>query len=204
VDELIGLAAYVQLAQLNRFMREGPVISGAMLVVDPVRAAELYDRLKHTPVVAGVAVRTATLQSFNDTLARSMRISNRVLLTFACVIAIAVIYNGLRVALSERGRELASLRVLGFTRGEVAMVLLGEQALLTLAGLPLGSALGYGLCALITHAYDTDLYRLPLVLSAASFFFACTVVVLAALAAALVVRRRIDRLDLVAVLKTRE
>ncbi|HWA40583.1 MAG TPA: ABC transporter permease, partial [Gemmatimonadales bacterium] len=151
-----------------------------------------------------VSVRAATLQSFNDTLAGSMRISTRVMITFACVIAVAVIYNGSRVTLSERGRELASLRVLGFTRREVAMVLFGEQGLLTLAALPIGSALGYGLCALIPRAYDTDLYRLPLVLSGRSYAFACGVVVASALATALVVRRRLDRLDLVGVLKTRE
>jgi putative ABC transport system permease protein len=204
VDELIGLGAYLRLEQLNALMEEGPTISGALLQVDPALAAGLYQRLKRIPAVSGVAVRAATLQSFNDTLAGSMRISTRITLTFACIIAIAVIYNGSRVTLSERGRELASLRVLGFTRGEVAMVLFGEQGLLTLAALPIGSALGYALCALIPRAYDTDLYRLPLVLNGRSYFFACAVVLLAALATALLVRRRIDRLDLVGVLKTRE
>lgn len=196
--------AYLQLPVLNTLMEEGPTISGAMLKVDADSAAEVYDRLKRLPAVANVSVRAATLQSFYDTLAGSMQISTRIILTFACVIAIAVIYNGSRVTLSERARELASLRVLGFTRGEVALVLFGEQGLLTLAALPLGSAIGYALCALIPAAYNTDLYRLPLVLSDRSFFFACAVVLLTALAVALLIRRRIDRLDLVGVLKTRE
>jgi putative ABC transport system permease protein len=204
VDELIGLGAYLRLPVLNALMEEGPTISGAMLKVDPDSAAELYDRLKQLPAVANVSVRAATLESFYDTLAGSMQISTRIMLAFACVIAIAVIYNGSRVTLSERARELASLRVLGFTRGEVALVLFGEQGLLTLAALPIGSAIGYGLCALIPAAYNTDLYRLPLVLSGRSFFFATAVVLLTAVATALLVRRRIDRLDLVGVLKTRE
>jgi putative ABC transport system permease protein len=204
VDELIGLGAYLQLPALNALLQEGPTISGAMLTVDSRSAGDLYQRLKQLPAVANVSVRSATLQSFNDTLAGSMRISTRITLTFACIIAMAVIYNGSRVTLSERARELASLRVLGFTRGEVALVLFGEQGLLTLAALPIGCALGYGLCALIPRAYNTDLYRLPLVLSGRSFFFACAVVVLTALTVALLIRRRIDRLDLVGVLKTRE
>lgn len=204
VDELIGLGAYMRLPALNALMEEGPTISGALLKVDGLRAEALYRRLKALPAVSGVSVRSAMLQSFNDTLAGSMRKSTQVMLAFALTIAVAVIYNGSRVTLSERARELASLRVLGFTRGEVALVLFGEQGILTLLALPIGSAMGYTLCSLITKAYDTDTYRLPLVLSGRSFVFASGVVVLAALATALLVRRRIDRLDLVGVLKTRE
>ncbi|MFN8651380.1 MAG: FtsX-like permease family protein [Gemmatimonadales bacterium] len=204
VDELIGLGAYLRLPALNALMEEGPTISGALLSVDEAREAALYQRLKALPAVAGVSSRAATLESFNETLAGSMRISTRITLTFACIIAIAVIYNGMRVTLSERARELASLRVLGFTRGEVALVLFGEQGILTLVALPIGSAMGYLLCSLITRAYDTDTYRLPLVLSGRSFLFACGVVVVAALATTLLVRRRVNRLDLVGVLKTRE
>lgn len=204
VDELIGLGAYLRLDVLNRMLQEGTTISGAMLAVDPAVADSLYTTLKRVPAVAAVQVRQATLQSFTDTLAGSMRISNWVMLVFACVIAVAVVYNGSRVALSERGRELASLRVLGFTRGEVALVLFGEQGALTLLALPLGAVLGYWICWLLPRAYDTDTYRLPLVLTRQTYLIAMGVVIAAALATAVVVRRRLDRLDLVAVLKTRE
>lgn len=204
VDELIGLGAYLKLESLNQILHEGPTISGAMLMVDARDADALYRTLKRVPAVAAVQVRAATLQSFNQTLAGSMNISTWVMLIFACVIAMAVVYNGSRVALSERGRELASLRVLGFTRAEVALVLFGEQGVLTLLALPLGALLGYGLCALLPHAYDTELFRLPLVLTGTTFVVAAAVVLVAALATTLLVRRRVDRLDLVAVLKTRE
>ncbi len=204
VDELIGLGAYMRLDVLNQIMQEGPTISGAMLAVDPAVADSLYTMLKRVPAVAGVQVRQATLQSFNETLAGSMRISNWVMLVFACVIAAAVIYNGSRVALSERGRELASLRVLGFTRAEVALVLFGEQGVITLLALPLGALLGYGLCSLLPHAYDTDTFRLPIILTRQTYLIAMAVVVGAALVTAFAVRRRLNRLDLVAVLKTRE
>jgi putative ABC transport system permease protein len=144
------------------------------------------------------------LRSFEETLARSFAIFTTVLIGFASVIACAVVYNAARIALSERGRELASLRVLGFTRGEVGTLLLGEQALLTLLALPLGFVIGRGFCTALASAYQWELFRIPLVISARSHAFAVLVVILAALASSAIVRRRLDRLDLVAVLKTRE
>ena len=133
-----------------------------------------------------------------------MGIFTTVLVVFACVIAVAMVYNAARIALSERGRELASLRVLGFTRGEVALMLLGEQAFLTLAAIPLGFLIGYQVCAALARQYQWELFRLPLFISGRSYAFAALVVVLAALCSGVIVRRRLDRLDLVAVLKARE
>jgi putative ABC transport system permease protein len=204
VDELVGANAYMSLAALSRLMREGRSISGAYLMVDQARAAALYGMLKRTPAVAGVAVRESLLQSVRDILDRSILVSSLVNIAFACVIAFGMIYNGTRIALSERGNELASLRVLGFTRREVTTALLGEQAILTLAAVPLGYAIGYGICWLLSRALDTELYRIPLVLAPSTFALAFLVVVAAALASGLLVARRIAQLDLIAVLKTRE
>jgi putative ABC transport system permease protein len=204
VDELVGLSAYMDVRALNRLMREGGSVSGAFLSVDARQAPQLYSELKQMPAVGGVAIRTVALQSFEDTLARSMGIFTTVLVLFACVIAVAMVYNAARIALSERGRELASLRVLGFTRGEVAVLLLGEQALLTLLAIPLGSLIGYEICALLARQYQWELFRLPLVVRGDNYAFAFLVVMAAALLSGLVVRRRLDRLDLVEVLKTRE
>jgi putative ABC transport system permease protein len=122
----------------------------------------------------------------------------------ACTIAFGLVYNGARIALSERGRELASLRVLGFTRREIATMLLGEQALLTLLALPLGFGIGLGLCALIIRAVDTELIRLPLVISGRTLLYSGGIILAAATASALLVRRRLERLNLIEVLKTRE
>ncbi|MGE3542263.1 MAG: ABC transporter permease, partial [Candidatus Tectimicrobiota bacterium] len=123
---------------------------------------------------------------------------------FACLITFSVVYNAARIALSERGRELASLRVMGFTRTEIAVILLGEQAILTAAAIPVGFLLGYWVCSLMPLAYDSELYRMPVIVSRATYAFALLTVVLAALASGLIVRRRLDHLDLIAVLKTRE
>ena len=204
VDEMIGLSAYMDISSLNRMMREGSSISGAYLSVDSKKLPALYSQLKRTPAVASVAVREAMLESFYRTIAESLRISTTALNLFACLIAVGMVYNGARVALSERGHELASLRVLGFNQREIGFMLLGEQALLALASIPLGFAIGYGFCALLTSAMQTELYRMPLVINARTYAISVLIVGLAALATGILLYRRLSHLDLVAVLKTRE
>jgi putative ABC transport system permease protein len=185
-------------------MGEGGRLSGAHLAVDSRASPELYSLLKRTPAISGVAVREIMIESFLNTVAESLLVSMTAVIIFACVIAVAMVYNGARIALSERGRELASLRVLGFTRREVAVMLLGEQAVLTLVAFPPGLAMGLGICALLVRALDTELYRFPMVYGRATFIFPIIVVLAAGLFSGLLVYLRIRRMDLVAVLKTRE
>jgi putative ABC transport system permease protein len=204
VNEMIGLSAYMGISALNRMMREGPSVSGAYLSVDSEKLPMLYSQLKRTPAVAGVAVREAMLESFYRTIAESLRISTTALNLFACLIAVGMVYNGARVALSERGHELASLRVLGFNQREISFMLLGEQALLVSASIPLGFLVGYGFCALLTTAMQTELYRMPLVVNAKTFAVSVLIVALASVGTGALLYRRLSGLDLVAVLKTRE
>lgn len=202
VDEPIGTLAYMDGDGLHRLLREGRTISGAALSVDPRGLPKLYDVLKHMPAVAGVTLRGPTVTSFDETLARSHGMITTYIVGFAVLIAFGVVYNTARIALSERARELASLRVLGFTRAETSSILLDEQAVLALAALPLGFVWGYGGAALLVLAFDTELYRLPFVLHLGTYTYAVIVILIAAVVSALIVRRRVDRLDLVAVLKT--
>jgi putative ABC transport system permease protein len=206
VDELIGIAAYMDIHSLNRLMLEGSVISGTYLAVDPMQAGDLYRSLKRMPAIAGVGLRQAALSGFQNTIAESMRVFNTVLGSFACIIAFGVVYNVARIALSERGRELASLRIMGFSRAEIAMLLLAEQAVLVILALPIGILLGWGFAALMPYAfaYTSELYRLPVVINPATFAMACMVVIAAAIISGLVVRQRLHHMDLIAVLKTRE
>ncbi|MUG93625.1 FtsX-like permease family protein [Scytonema sp. UIC 10036] len=204
VDELIGVAAYMDIRALNRLMREGGTISGAYLAVDSLQMDKLYGLLKRTPAVTGVSVREMAIARFQETIAGTLSIFTTVLVIFACAIAFGVVYNAARIALSERSRELATLRVLGFTQAEVAVILLGEQAVLTLAAIPLGFALGFGFCALMSFAYNSELYRFPLIVTKATFAFAFVVVASAAVISGLIVHRQLTHLDLIAVLKTRE
>lgn len=203
-DELVGVGAYMDEAALGGLLREQGSVSGAYLRVDPEESARLYALLKRTPAVRGVAIRDAVVESVQDILDRSIEVTMTINALFACVIAFGVVYNGARIALSERGNELASLRVLGFTRREVAFLLLGEQAVITLVAIPLGFALGVGVCWLLAVRMSTELYRIPVVFTDQTFAFALAVVAAAALVSGAIVARRLDRLDLIAVLKTRE
>ncbi|MBX7222720.1 MAG: ABC transporter permease [Blastocatellia bacterium] len=204
VDELMGLSAYMEMQFLMTMLAEDRTVSGAYLKIDPVQANVLYARLKRMPAVSGVSIRAGEIRSIEETIEQSMAVSNSMLIFFAGVIAFGIVYNGARIALSERGRELASLRVLGFTQAEVGVMLLGEQAILTLLGLPVGCALGLGVCWWIPSRLNTELYRMPFVFNATSYLWAFAVVAAAAFLSGLVVRRRMRNLDLIAVLKTRE
>ena len=204
VDDILGLSVYMDLGALHRLMREGEVRSGALLLIDPAQETALARELKSLPVVAGAAFKRAVLASFRDTMAANMNLTIFINLLFAGVIAFGVVYNAARVSLSERSRELASLRVLGFTRGEISLILLGELALLTLAALPVGAILGYGLAMAIVQTVQSEVYRFPLYVTRQAIAWSFLGIVAAAFISALVVRRRLDTLDLVAVLKVRE
>jgi putative ABC transport system permease protein len=204
VEELLGLGTYMEISALHRIMDEESTISGAFLQVDGGDVSRLYSDLKRTPGVSGVGLPKVALESFNDTIAKTIGTSTAFMIAFACVIAFGVVYNGTRIALAERGRELASLRVLGFTRQEVAKMLLGEQAVLTATAVPMGFVFGFGACLLITKVIDTEIVRLPLVISARTFFLSAAIVCIAAIASGYLVSLRIKSMDLISVLKTRE
>jgi putative ABC transport system permease protein len=203
-DDYVGVSAYMALDALHRLLHEGATLSGAHLQVDPANCDVLYRRLKLTPRVAGVSITEAARASFERTMAESMALMTAMNLLFAGIIAFGVVYNAARISLSERSRELASLRVLGFTIAEVSLILLGELAVLTFAGIPPGLALGYGLGRLIVASVESELYRFPLVVTPQALAWTALAVLAAATVSGLVVRRRLDRLDLVSVLKQRE
>ncbi len=204
VDEHLGLAAYMDAAAVNRLMREAGTLSGAYLLVDPVQERALHRRLKAIPSVAGVALTRAALETFRKQMDETVGIFVGFNILFASTIAFGVVYNAARISLSERSRDLASLRVLGFTRAEISSILLGELALLTLAGVPLGLVMGAGMARLLMRTFDTELYRFPVVIEADTYAIAATVTLGAALVSGLLVRRKLDHLDLVQVLKSRE
>jgi putative ABC transport system permease protein len=204
VEEYMGTSAYMEIDAVRRMAGEGGTLSGAFLTVDPARTDELYRELKDVPAVAGVGLKRTAIESFDKTLAETFYVMIFFNLMFSGVIAGGVVYNAARVSLSERSRELASLRVLGFTRGEISFILLGELAVVTLAAIPIDMLAGYVFAGLLVAAFNTELYRFPLVVTTGTFAFAAASVVVAAVLSGLAVRRRLDHLDLVAVLKTRE
>lgn len=204
VDELLGLSVYMDRDALSRLLKEGPSLSGAFLAVDSLRLPDLHRRLKRTPSVAGVSLTSVALKSFEDTMAANMSLMLWMNVCFAGIIAFGVVYNAARISLSERSHELATLRVLGFERGEISLILLGELALVTLLAVPVGGALGSGLTGLILSSLESEVYRLPIVMTPQAMARAALVTVAAATFSGFIVRRKLDRLDLIAVLKTRE
>jgi putative ABC transport system permease protein len=204
VDEMLGLGAYMDANALTRALNEDATSSGAYLRIEADAAPAVYARLKQMPAVGGVVVRSAVQASVRETMDRSFLFFAAVQTLFASVIVAGMVYNSARIALAERGNELASLGVLGFTQREIGVMLLGEQALLTGVAIPTGLAVGYGLAALLVPVFDREMFRLPLVVGPSTYGYATAAALAAFVLSSLIVARRIRELDLVAVLKTRE
>jgi putative ABC transport system permease protein len=204
ISEFVGVNAYMRLDSLNRLLREGPAVTGAYLAADADQQAAIYSRLQQMPAVAGTTSRRRVLQAFYDVLAEQTLLFSFINTLLAAFIAIGVIYNTARITLSERSRELASLRVLGYTQGEVSYILLGELAVLVFAGIPAGLAIGYALAGMLALLAQSELFRVPFVVGPGTYAFAALVVLAAGAVSALIVRHRVNHFDLVEVLKARE
>ncbi len=204
LDDVQGLNAYISLDELNRAMMQGPRASGVLLTVDPAKRTEVYHALKQIPKLAGVTVKDNAIESFKNTLAKNLGEMKKINLFFAIVIAVGVVYNGAQISLSERSRELATLRVIGFTRGEISAILLGELGTMTLIAIPFGIIMGYWFSAFLALFMDQEVFRFPLIIERSTFGMAVSVVLAASVVSGLIVRRELDHLDLIAVLKSRE
>ncbi len=204
VDEALGMASYMEIDTLNRLTGEGAVVSAAAIYVEPTALPALSRRFKDLPVIESVAAKAYTLNSFLDKIAGLVLFSAGILTAFGVIIAVGVVYNSARIGLQERAWELASLRVLGFTRAEVARILFGEFMLEIAIGAPIGLVLSQGIIGLIARFHSNESFQIPAVIGSRTYAAALVVVVAAAAASAYIVRRRIDRLDLVAALKTRD
>jgi putative ABC transport system permease protein len=204
IETQIALPAYMEIGALNRLLEVRPTVEYVNLLVDRNAEPALFAELKGLPKVSAIMLREAAIDSFYSTMAEHLLIYIGIFTTFAAALAFGVAYNSARIALSERGRELATLRVLGFTRGEVSYVLLGELAVLVLLALPLGCWAGWALSSIMSQAFETELYRVPLLIRPSTYGYAVLIAVSAVAVSAAIVRRRVDRLDMIRVLKTRE
>jgi putative ABC transport system permease protein len=204
VESYVGLVAYMRLDELDHLAGDGARLTGVRISVDRTRLDALYRKLKAIPAIGAVALQGVSRDNFRKTIAENITIMTTVYTILAVIITFGLIYNSARIQLSERARELASLRVLGFTRAEVSSVLLIELAVIIAFAQPLGWLFGWLFSWSVVEGFDSDLFRIPFVINVSTFAVASLVVIVAAALSALVVRRRVDRLDLVRVLKTRE
>jgi putative ABC transport system permease protein len=204
VDTYIAMPSFIRLDRLNALLKEPPSIEYVSLLTDRLLEPALYRELKDLPIVSAVMLRQAAIDSFYDTVVEHLMVFITMFSALACVLGFGVAYNSARIALSERGRELATLRVLGFTRGEISYILLAEVGLLIVLALPMGALLGRGLAELMVATFSTELFRVPLTIDTSTYGLSAAIAVAATLASAAIVRHRLDRLDLIEVLKTRE
>ncbi|MCX8107736.1 MAG: ABC transporter permease, partial [Verrucomicrobiae bacterium] len=203
-EDFAGVAAYMELGALNRLLLEGDVVNGATFTIDRARWSEFLRSLKEVPRVSWVAVKNSLRESFRRTTAKSISLIQRIYMAFAIVVAFGVVYNNARISLAERARELATLRVVGFSRSEVGTILITELVLLALPAVPIGLMAGTFFSRLIVGMVNTETVRLPLILTVHNYAFACAVVAAGSLASALIVLRKLKHLDLLSALKAPE
>jgi putative ABC transport system permease protein len=204
VNDLFAMMGYMDIRALNRLMREADSISAVNVRLDRGKQDALFVRVKSMPAVATLSIKENSLASFRETSARNVLVFTSIFTVFAATIAVGVVYNSARVSLAERAWELASLRILGFSRGEVSTFLLGELAIEVSLGILIGLWLGVRLAAILTDLMHSDTFRIPIVIAPKTYVIAILTTMVSGVLSALIVRRRIDRLDLVAVLKMRE
>ena len=204
VEDYFGIRAMMDAGALQRLMREGPAANSVHVSVDTSLLDSFYAKIKTMPVISGLALQRVSLENFREAVALLITTMASIYAELAAIIAFGVVYNNARISLSESARDLASLRVIGFTRAEVLQILLLELALLTLIAQPAGWAFGYGLAWIMKTRLAGELMRVRLVVEPFTYALASMTVILAALFSALVVRSRVYALDLVSVLKTRD
>ncbi len=208
VTELVelhfGLGAYMDFEAMNTLFRQAPRVSTVNITLDSDELEALHTVIKDTPQITGLVEMNENRRSFQDTIEENIVVMNTIYIGIAVLITVGVTYNAARIQLSERARELASLRILGFGRGDVSYILVGEMMLIAMIAQPFGWAIGAYIAYLMSSNFTSDLYEIPLVLKTATFTIASLVVLASALGSVLIVWRRLDRLDLVSVMKTRE
>lgn len=204
VTDFAGVAAYMDISALRRLMQEGDTVNGAYLALDHQRWDEFMRELKDTPRAAIVMVKRDQLAAFRETTGKSIGIIRTLYFVLATIVAFGVVYNSARIALSERSRELATLRVVGFRLAEVRGVLVGELAILVLVALPFGLLFGRGLALFIMSSFSTETVRLPIVIQSSTYSIAILVVLTASVLSFTLVSRMLGKLDMVGVLKARD
>jgi putative ABC transport system permease protein len=203
-EDFAGIAAYMDLHALNRLLGEGDIITGASFTIDALQWREFLRALKAIPRVSWVAVKETLRENFRATTAASINVIQTIYLVFAVIVAFGVVYNNARISLAERARELATLRVIGFSRREVGTVLVTELVILALIAVPLGLLIGTGFASAILRQVNTETVRLPLILEPSNYAFAVLAVTIASIASAIAVLRKLNQLDLVGALKAPE
>ncbi len=204
ITDYAGVAAYMDIDALRRLMKEGSTVSGAHLTVDQLQWPLFLEKVKESPRIASLAIKNASRASFRKSTAEMIDLVQGLYFIFSIIVSFGVVYNSARIALSERSRELATLRVVGFSHREVASVLISELAVLTLVAVPVGLLIGTGLAKAIVTTASTETVRLPFLLTTRSYATAVLIVLTSSTLSFALVSRGLKHLDLLGVLKARD
>lgn len=204
IKQFFGIGAYMNLEFLSSLLQQDVMMNTVHVALDDNLTDEVYDSVKQAPAVAGIVMWDNIRASFDEEIAKNQLTYTFVLAIVGSLIVVGVVYNSARIQLSERARELASLRILGFTQAEVSFILMGEMMFLTLLAIPVGSLIGIFFAWSMITGFSSEIYTIPFVITRETIGLAAIIVFAASLASSLLVRRRINNLDLVAVMKTRE
>ncbi len=202
--QALGQSLHMNETALFDLLRQGPQVNMLNLLIDDAALPDLYAQIKTTPAVSGVMLWNEMRKQFVDEIQRNLWTMVLIYSILGILITVGVVYNAARIQLSERSHELASLRVLGFTKAQVAYVLVAELMFLSLVAVPIGWWLGYLFAAATAEGFSTDIVTLPLIVTRTTYGGATAIVLVAALASALLVKRRLDRIDIVTALKQKE
>jgi putative ABC transport system permease protein len=204
VDEAVGMQLYARRDSVAALEHDEGAVSIALLRVDPRSLGAIEARLRRSPVVIDVSDPGGDADRLRTMYGSAMDVWTAVSVTLAACVVFGVVYNNARIALATRGRDLASLRVLGMSRREISTVLIGGLAVEVLLAIPLGILLGRLWSGFFMGALDQESFRWAVFIMPRTYLLAIAAALAAALASALWVRRSIDHLDLIGVLKTRE
>jgi putative ABC transport system permease protein len=204
VKQYLGTSGYMNIHALSRVLDQGFAMNAALLQVEPGMERSLNASLKDVPGISSVEIKDMSYVNLLNTLGRNIKIINTILIIFAGVIACSVIYNVTTIALAERQRELASLRVLGFTIEEVGRIVYHENFVLAGFGVVFGIPVGMGIASILVRLYDNELYRLPYYIAPKTYVIASVATIVFVILANLAVKHKIRALDMVEVLKARE
>ncbi|MDO4683003.1 MAG: ABC transporter permease [Lautropia sp.] len=204
VDDFIGVRAYMETTALNRALGEGNLVSGALMTVQRGLERPILHQLDRRPKVISAETRLSAVEAFFDMLDRITGPFTWIGTLMGAIVNFGVVYNSARITLAERARELASLRVLGFTRQEISRILLGEILLLVLISIPLSFVFGWGLSWLLMQGLQSELYRMPNYIPNANYAFAALVTIASTTLSLVAVVRQTRRLDMIEALKSHE
>ena len=206
INSMIGLAVYADYQWLNRTLGQENVINEVRVLVthDSNGEKRFLQKIKEMPNLETLTDLGEQKSALNKQLNGAMRVSAVIMIVFAAVIFLGAILNGTLIALSERRREMATFRTMGYFDKEVGRLFLRENLLNTLIGSLIGLPLGYLMLVASMKGFVSDAYSFPAALDPLSYIYTMVLAVIFVLISQVVVMRNIQKQNWVEALSLKE